>query len=127
MIPYLVAFFSDRYPQVGKRVYTGAIPQNSLFPALRISENRLTGDNTKESISQLDDHQLRIDIFSPSYKETHTLSSSIRTDIDRQHRQPPTAPHIAGIVVQDIRDAGYDHEKRLYHRTIDFTTYTKPE
>ena len=126
MIPYLVSFLTGRYPLVGDRVFTGMIPQHSEFPAIRISENRLTGDDTKEAVSQLDEHQMRIDIFAPSYKDTHTLSAAIRSDIDRGHRQPPEAPHIAGIVVQDIRDAGYEPDKRLYHRTIDFTTYTKP-
>lgn len=127
MIPYLVQFLKNRYTEIGERVYSIMIPQNSDFPALRIVENRLIGDSTKENISQLDDHEVRIDVFAASYKTTHELSKAIRTDLDRQHRQPPGASFIAGVIVQDIRDAGFEPEKGLYHRTIDITIHTKPE
>lgn len=126
MIPYLVSILINQYTPIGNRVYAAIIPQNALFPALRISESRMMPDGTKELTSQLDQHSVLLDLFSHSYKEAHELSALIRTDLDRKHQQPSVAPFMAGITVDSVRDGGYEPDKRLYHRIIDLTVYTKP-
>ena len=126
MIPYLITTLTNKYPSLGNQLYSVLIPQNATFPALRVSENRMTPDGTKELTSQLDYHSVTLDLFCHSFKETHELAAQIRTDLDRKHTQPDSAPHIAGITVDSIRDGNYDTDKRLYHRILDLTVYTKP-
>lgn len=127
MIPYLVSILSGVYPLIEYRVYPMIIPQLAEYPALRISANGLEGDGTKESISQLDTHSVRFDLFAYSYKEAYELSMQIRSDLDRMHgNKLASGLQIADIIVDNARDGGYEEDKKLFHRILDLTVYTKP-
>ena len=126
MIPYLISILRGKYFVLGDRVYPVMIPQHGTFPAARLSENGDRPDGTKESVSQLNEHTLTLDLFGNSYKELFELSDAIRTDLDRKHFQPTGATYIADIAVDNMRDGGYEEDKSLYHRIIDLTIYTKP-
>ena len=68
---------------VDTRIFPDVVPQGSEFPCLVYSKTSIEPNDTKSGASTNDRINIQIDTYGTSYQQTETISSRVRTALDR--------------------------------------------
>jgi len=105
----------------GTRIYPNRISQVKDYPAISYMQLTTIPTNQKDDVSGYDQVEYDIDCFSKDYLQLNTLSTAIRTALDKKNISSQ------GDNVIDIRFQnefeGYNDEAEVYQKTLQFRFY----
>jgi hypothetical protein len=108
----------------GLRIYPDIAPQNVAYPFIVYTITNSVPIDYKDSIANLDEYNVQVDVYTNNYDTTQTLANSVRNRLDR------FAGTVSTVEVQTIKymssdSQAYNEDLNVYWMSIDFMARMK--
>jgi hypothetical protein len=106
------------------RIYPDIAPQNVAYPFIVYTITNSVPVDYKDSIANLDEYNVQVDVYTNNYDTTQTLANSVRNRLDR------FAGTVSTVEVQTIKymssdSQAYNEDLNVYWMSIDFMARMK--
>lgn len=98
---------------VDTRIYPDVAPQGTDFPCLVYSKTSIEPNDTKSGASTNDRINIQLDVYGTTYQQTETLSTRVRTALDRYSGTLESITFQQVVFIDDSNE-GKDEDRNIF-------------